>query len=126
MDEKEFFNRDSMFWREVNASLPHSNAEIQLNEGVLINGMASTSIKGLLLPFETAVVEYDMDNGGSFTKKEVSFWPFVSLSDIAFYEDESQSKEDRNSKVQTIAHELIQSIRLLDVSDNVILKKAKI
>lgn len=126
MDEKDLFNRDSMYWREVNASLTENTAILNLNEPFEIEGEWLSSFECVLLPYESHAVEYEMDNGGAFKKNEVKEWPFVFLKDKVNYEDKSVSSEQRLSLQQKLPHAQIQSIQLKDKAGNVVLTKAKI
>jgi hypothetical protein len=126
MTENDLFNRDSMYWREVNFMSPNTIAEIELIEPMVINGEELSLVVCSLQPFEAGIVEYDMDNGGSFTKNEVIRWPFVLIPDLEFYNNPNNSEEERNSKVISIEHSNMQSITLKDQAGNTILIKAKI
>lgn len=127
MNETDLFNKDSMFWREVNFSSPNTTAELVLIEPVMIAGKMVETIVCSLFPFEAHVVEYDIENnGGSFTKNEVKAWPFVLMSDLAFYQDEENSEAEREAKVQSIEHAKVQAITLKDQAGNVVLTKEKV
>ncbi|MFT5824171.1 MAG: hypothetical protein ACI8ZM_005437 [Crocinitomix sp.] len=126
MDENDFFNRDSMFWREVNATSPNMMAEIELFESLEIDGVHVNSITCTLLPFESADVVHEMADGGAFKKNEVQAWPYVKLNDLAFYKDESNTEEARKAKICSVDHANIKSITLKDDKGNVVLTKAKI
>ncbi|NOQ75081.1 MAG: hypothetical protein GQ574_23915 [Crocinitomix sp.] len=126
MDEKDFFNRDSMFWREVNATSPDMMAEIELNASLEIDGVHVNSIACLLLPFESADVVHEIADGGAFKKNEVQAWPYVNLNDLAFYKDNSNTEDARKEKICRVDHANIQSITLKDAKGNVVLTKTKI
>ncbi len=126
MDEKDFFNRDSMYWREVNVTAPNMVAEIELNEPVEQEGDMTNRIIGLLLPYESADIVYEMDNGGAFKKNEVIAWPYVRSKDISFYKDEQNPLDDRKARVSSVSHSQVKSISLRDLEGNLVLTKAKI
>ena len=126
MDEKDFFNRDSMFWREVNATAPDMMAEIELITSQEIDGVHVNNIACILLPFESADVVHEIADGWAFKKNEVQAWPYVNLSDLEFYRDDSNAEDARKEKICRIEHAKMQSITLKDAKGNVILTKAKI
>ncbi len=126
MTENDLFNRDTMYWRDINYSSPTATAEVELFEPFLIDGDEYSVIKGRILPFESRVVEYAMENGGAFTKNEVTAWPFVLIDDLDFYLDKENPDEDRNSRVHKILHANVKSIKLRDKSNTTIAHKAKI
>ncbi len=126
MDEKEFFNRDTMYWREVNVTAPNMIAEIELNEPVEQEGEQVSRIVGVLLPYESADVVYEMDNGGAFKKNEVIAWPYVQSKDINFYKDEQNASDDRNARILSVPHAQVKAISLRDLEGNLVLTKAKI
>jgi len=126
MNENDFFNKDAMYWREVNATSPGLLAEIELMERQEVDGELLSKIGCILLPFESAEAVYEMDNGGAFKKNEVISWPYVQLSELSFYQDESNSEENRKAKVLKVAHSKIQSITLTNEDGTVILTKSKI
>jgi hypothetical protein len=127
MDEKDFFNRDVMYWREVNTASPGLNAQIEFIKPFEINGDLVNEIACILLPFETAEVVYEMENGGAFKKNEVISWLFVQNgADADFYKDKSNTEEARKTKVKTVEHSNVESITLIEDSGTVLLKKAKI
>jgi hypothetical protein len=126
MNENDLFNKDSMFWREVNATLPYGLAEIELYEAEMVRGESMTTINCNLLPFEDEKVEYEMENGGSFLKTEVKSWPLVLLTDLEFYSDENNSKADRDAKVLRLPHVQVKSITIKDSKGVVLCKKAKL
>ena len=126
MTEYDFFNRDTMYWRDINYSAPTAFAKVELIEPLFIGGNEISVLNGRLLNFESGVVEYEMENCGAFTKNEVLAWPFILDDDLAYYLDESNSLEERNSRVHKIEHSAIQRITLKDKSNTVIAQKAKI
>mgnify|MGYP006076913951 FL=1 len=126
MNENDFFNKDAMYWREVNATSPGMLAEIELIEELEVGGEWLSKIGCALLPFESAEVVYEMENGGAFKKNEVISWPYVLLNNLAFYQDESNAEEERKAKALKIDHSKIQSITLKDENGTVLLTKAKI
>lgn len=126
MTENDIFNRDTIYWRDINYAAPTAFAEVELIEPLLIDGNEMSVIKGRLLNFESGVVEYEMENGGAFTKNEVLAWPFILDEDLAFYVDESNAIEERNLLVHKIEHSAIKRITLRDKSNKVIAEKAKI
>jgi len=126
MNENDLFNKDSMFWREVNATLPYGLAEIELYEPELVKGERKSIINCNLLPFEDEKVEYEMENGGSFMKTEVKSWPLVLLTDLEFYTDESNSQADRDAKVLRLPHVQVKSIIIKDNKGVVLCKKTKL
>lgn len=126
MTENDLFNRDTMYWRDINYAAPTAFAEVELVEPLFIGGNEMSVLNGPLLNFESGVVEYEMENGGAFTKNEVLAWPFILDEDLAYYLDESNSLEERNSRVYKIDHNAIQGITLKDKSNTVIAQKAKI
>lgn len=125
MDEKDLFNRDAMFWREVSFSLPDATAEVALIEPIMIAGEEVTTLVCKLFQFESHVAEYEIDNGGSFTKNEVKAWPYVLKADFDFYNDGANSEQERNAKLMSLPHSNLQSITLKDKKGKVILVKAK-
>ncbi|OIQ25838.1 MAG: hypothetical protein BM555_06610 [Crocinitomix sp. MedPE-SWsnd] len=126
MNENDLFNKDSMFWREVNATLPYGLAEIELYEAEMVRGESMTTINCNLLPFEDEKVEYEMENGGSFLKTEVKSWPLVLLTDLEFYSNENNSKADRDAKVLRLPHVQVKSITIKDSKGVVLCKKTKL
>lgn len=126
MDEKEFFNRDSMFWREINATSADMMAEIELIASTEIDGLDVNSIECILLPFESADVIHEMPDGGAFKKNEVITWPYIPLNDLAFYRDNSNQEEARKAKICKVDHANVKSIILKDTKGNIILTKSKI
>jgi hypothetical protein len=126
MNENDFFNRDAMYWREVNATSPGMQAEIELMEQLELGGKLASKINCALLPFESGEVIYEMENGGAFKKNEVISWPYVLLNDLAFYQDESNPQDERKAKILKVAHSSVQSITIMKEDGTVILNKAKI
>ena len=135
MTESDLFNNDTMYWREINFSLPSALAEIELIEAIDIGSEAEIefvkTINCYLLPFEAHEVEHQMPptaigGGGSFLKNEVKAWPFVFLADLEFYMDESNTEEARKAKLKSVLHSNVQAIVLTDKNGNVVLKKEKI
>lgn len=124
MDEKELFNRDSMFWREVNITSPGAIATVKLNAPVEIKDEWHTSLKCILLPFETHDIEYEMENGGAFKKNEVRSWPFVIFEDVETYRSSSDTK--KQSFIHQLDHDHVESIELIDENGSVLLVKTKI
>ena len=126
MTENDLFNRDAMFWREINFSSPGAIAELDLQMPVHIDGEELKTLVCSLLPFETHSVEHDLGEGGSFLKNEVKQWPFVLLADLEYYKNEANSEADRQAKVQVVLHANVQCITLKDASGKLIVKKGKI
>ena len=127
MNETDLFNFDAMYWREVNISSPDAIAELELIDPIEIEGKEVSIVECFLLPFVSYEVEYDIeDNGGSFKKTEVKEWPFVLISDLDFYKDQSNSEQDRNAKIKSVPHADVQSITLKNKDGDVILKKEKV
>ena len=126
MDEKELFNRDSMYWRELNFSTADALAEIVLSEPMQIDGEELSILSCKLLPFVSAEVEYEMENGGAYRKNEVKSRPYVLLKDMDFYLDNNNSEELRNKKIQNLDHSMVSSISLKDKSGGVLLSKSKL
>ena len=91
MTENDLFNRDTMYWRDINYAAPTAFAEVELVEPLFIGGNEMSVLNGRLLNFESGVVEYEMENGGAFTKNEVLAWHFILDEDLDFYLDESNS-----------------------------------
>jgi len=126
MTENDLFNRDTLFWRDINYYVPTAFAEVELYEPLVIEGEELLVVNCRLLPFESGVVEYEMEDGGAFTKNEVIRWPFVLVSDLAFYEDENNTQVELNSKINYMPHEQVKSIILRDNKQVVLATKAKI
>ncbi|MFK8037291.1 MAG: hypothetical protein AB8B74_03290 [Crocinitomicaceae bacterium] len=130
MKESDLFNKDTMYWREVNFSLPSALAEIELSEAIDVGTEVEIefveAINCYLLPFEAHEVEYQMENGGSFLKKEVKAWPFVFLADLEFYLDESNSEEARNGKLKSVLHDNVKAIIKKKKKGQVVLRKGKV
>ncbi len=126
MNESELFNRDAMFWREINFSSPNAIATLELIEPMTIQGEELATLVCSLQLFEAHKVEYDLDNGGSFLKNEVKSWPFVLITDLDFYNDQGNSEEERNTKLRSVLHTNVQSITLNDQSGKLIVKKEKV
>lgn len=126
MDETDFFNKDSMYWREVNVTSPNLLAEIELLEGIEIEGQWVEKISCFLLPFIATDVIYEMENGGAFKKNEVRSWSFVLSNDFDSYKDDLRSEASRKALVKTVDHSKLQSITLFNESGEVILTKAKV
>jgi len=126
MTENDLFNRDTMYWRDINYSAPTAWAELELVEPYIIDGEETAVIFCRLLPFESGLVEYEMEDGGAFTKNEVLAWPYVLQNDLDFYLDESNSQTERDSRLKTIEHKHIKSITLRNKSNVIISSKAKI
>lgn len=126
MDEKELFNRDVMYWREVNAISADLIAEVELKQMQELDGQHVSKIDCALLPFESGEVVYELENGGAFKKNEVIDWLYLPLEDLAFYKDQSNSEAKRKEKVRKLSHSDIKSITLKDTKGKVILTKAKI
>jgi hypothetical protein len=126
MTENDLFNRDAMFWRDINYTAPSAIAEIELLVPFDDDGGQSHKVTGKLLPFETGVIEYEMDNGGSFTKNEVIAWPFVLNADLDFYLDEANDRVERDLRVKSILHSNVKSITLKDDSNQTIVRKVKL
>lgn len=126
MSEMDLFNRDSMYWRDVNYSSPNAVAELELIEPMLIDGKERLVLICSLLPFEAHVVEYDLDNGGSFTKTEVKAWIYVLITNLDFYNDQVNPELERKAKLMSMPHSNVKSITLKDQNGKVVLKKAKV
>jgi hypothetical protein len=126
MNETDLFNKDAMFWRELNFSLPANEVEVVLIEPIEVNGEYVQVLVCGLQPFETHMVEYDLDSGGSFMKNEVNYWPYVLLEDLALFTDASLSHDVRNAKLKTLPHSNVQSIAVKDESGHVIAKKERV
>ncbi|MFD1550744.1 hypothetical protein DNU06_05920 [Putridiphycobacter roseus] len=126
MNETDLFNKDAMYWREVNFLSPNAKAILTLIEPMTINGTTTNSIECTLLPYEVHSVEYDLGAGGSFLKNEVKTWPFVLFTDIEFYLDMDNPEDERQTKVQSVLHDNVQSIQILDKDDKVVLDKKKV
>lgn len=125
MDEKDLFNRDAMYWREVNFSLPSDKVQLDLIDSIDIDGKTIQTIECSLLPFEAHVVEYELEDGGAFTKNEVKAWPFILISDLDFYNDVNNPEDERKSKLLSMPHSNVQAITIKDKSGNVVLKKER-
>ena len=121
MDEKDLFNKDSMYWREVNVSMVGATAKVELNAPVEVNEVWVSRLDCILFPFQSHDVEYEMENGGAFKKTEVRAWPYVLLKDAEQYQAKTNDK-----LVHLLDHDHVQSIELKDQKGNVILNKAKI
>lgn len=126
MTESDLFNKDTMYWREINFSSPNAIAELKLVEPIRIQEKELLTIICSLMPFETHKVEYDMDNGGSFLKNEVKSWPFVLIADLDFYNDQKNSEQERKTKLMSVSHSNVQSIILKDSAGKMIAKKEKV
>lgn len=126
MDEKDFFNKDSMYWREVNVTAPSMMAEIELIQRLEIEGEWVNKIACVLLPFESADVIHEMENGAAFKKNEVISWPYILSTDLAFYKDESKTDVERKAVIRKVDHSEIQSITLTNEKGEHLLTKAKI
>lgn len=126
MNEKDLFNNDAMYWREVNFLSPNAKAVLHLRNPITINGQEMSAIDCTLLPYETHKVEHDLGEGGSFLKNEVKAWPFVLWTDIDFYKDQNNPEIERQAKVQSVLHENLQSVTILDKEDAVILEKGRV
>lgn len=126
MNESDLFNKDTMYWREINYSSPDAIAELELIEPLFIQGEAYETIICSLHAFEAHKVEYDLDNGGSFLKNEVKSWPFVRIIDLAFYNNQENPEQERQAKLLSVSHNNLRSITLKDEAGNVIVKKSKI
>lgn len=126
MSEMDLFNRDSMYWRDVNYSSPNAVAELELIEPMFIDGKERLVLICSLLPFEAHVVEYDLDNGGSFTKTEVKAWVYVLITNLDFYNDQVNPELERKAKLMSMPHSNVKSITLKDQNGKVVLKKAKV
>ncbi len=126
MDEKDLFNKDTMFWRELNASLPANLATIIFNQPIAVNNKEVLQVECLLLPYIAHDVEYEMDNGGAFKKNEVKEWRFVGSDDRVHFENVNTSIENRETLIQVVRHEYVQCVILRDDNGNVIVEKSKI
>ena len=126
MNEMDLFNRDSMYWRDINFSSPNTVAELELIEPMVLEGKEQTVLTCSLLPFESHVVEYDLDNGGSFTKNEVKAWVFVLMTNLDFYNNQENPELERKAKLMSMPHSNVKSITLKDPKGNVVLKKMKV
>ena len=126
MKETDLFNKDSMYWREVNFLSPNAKAAIHLIETMNINGTETKTVECTLLPYDLHEVEYDLGAGGSFIKNEVKAWPFVLLSDMEFYLDMDNPEDERQAKILSVLHDNVQSIQIMDKDDKVVLDKKKV
>ena len=130
MNETDLFNKDAMFWREVNFYLPAASAELELSTAIDIGGEDAVefveAIICSLLPFDSHTVEYELEGGGSFTKNEVKSWPIVLLADLDFYNDKSNAEDDRKAKIKHVPHEHLKSITIKNKKGETQLHKAKV
>ena len=130
MNETDLFYKDAMFWREVNFYLPAKMAELELSTAMDIGGEDQVdfveAINGYLLSFDSHTVEYEMENGGSFTKNEVKSWPIVLMEDVDFYQNESNSEADRKARIKHVPHENLKAITIKNGKGEILLRKAKV
>ena len=124
MDEKDLFNRDTMFWREVNITSADAIAKVELNAAVEVNDTWVTRLNCILLPFQSHDVEYEMENGGAFKKNEVRAWPYVILEELDQYQSSSGTVNEKF--IRLLDHDHVESIELANKNGKVLLKKAKI
>ncbi|MFT4603174.1 MAG: hypothetical protein ACI857_003361 [Arenicella sp.] len=126
MNENDLFNKDTMYWREVNSTAPYGIAEIELYEAEVVRGEEMTKIKCSLLPYIDEQVEYQMEDGSSFMKNEVKTWPFVLLTDLEFYTNEANDKAERDAKILRLPHIQVKGITITDKKGTQMCKKVKI
>lgn len=126
MSETDLFNKDAMFWRQLSSALPSNDAEIVLIEPLEVNGEYVQVLHCGLQPFETHMVEYDLESGGSFMKNEVNYWPYVLPGDLEMFNNANLSHDVRDAKLKTLPHSNVQSVTIKDASGKVIVKKERV